>query len=96
LSRAIYYFVCRIDGGNALCLSYGDYLGGQICRLAVAADFPLVHRVRFSGNKIKELARVPTKYGVGLVIALVRAPSSILHSSAPGQVSAINTAYGVH
>ncbi|MGC1522994.1 MAG: hypothetical protein WA803_15750 [Steroidobacteraceae bacterium] len=84
LPGAIDDFLCGIDGRDTFRFPHGGYLGRQIGGLAIAAYLSLVHGVRFAWDEFEGLAGVLPKYGVGLVIAFVGAPSSILHSRAPG------------
>jgi hypothetical protein len=84
LPSAIYYLLGRINGGNAFRFPHSDYLTRQIGSLAIAAYFSLDDGVCFARDELKGLAGVLSKNGVGLVIAFVRAPSSILRSRAPG------------
>jgi hypothetical protein len=84
LPGAIDYLLGRINGGNPFRFSHGGDLTRQIGGLAIAAYFPLGHRVRHTRNEIEGLAGVLAKYGIGLVKTLVCAPPSILHSCAPG------------
>src|SRR5580704_17732443 len=84
LPRAINHFLCRIDGRNAFRFPQSGDLARQIGRLPMASYFPLDDGVCAVGGEIKRFAWVLSKYDVGLVITLVPAPHSILHSRAPG------------